>query len=115
MAAEFTDNWTTQLRKGLLELAILNALRGSRLYGYQIVRQLQEIEGLVISEGTIYPLLNRLRKEALVHTTLEQSPEGPARKYYELTRLGLDQLRWMNGYWDRLTNGLDSLRGGRKR
>ena len=110
MATEFTANWTTQLRKGLLELAILNTLRGSRLYGYQIVRQLNEIEGLVISEGTIYPLLNRLRKEALVHATLEPSPDGPARKYYALTRLGQDQLRWMNDYWDRLCSGLGGLR-----
>ncbi|HKI86692.1 MAG TPA: PadR family transcriptional regulator, partial [Thermoanaerobaculia bacterium] len=63
MEQAFRDNWATQLRKGLLELAILNAIAGDRLYGYDIVRRLRDIEGLVISEGTVYPILSRLKRE----------------------------------------------------
>jgi PadR family transcriptional regulator PadR len=55
MASEFEDNWTTQVRKGVIELCVLNALGGGRLYGYDIVRGLRELDGMFISEGTVYP------------------------------------------------------------
>lgn len=105
----FFDNWTTQLRKGLLEFSILNALRTERRYGYDIVRILRSVDGLVISEGTIYPLLNRLKQEGFVRATLEESSEGPARKYYQLTDLGLRQLREMNVYWKKMQSGIAKL------
>jgi PadR family transcriptional regulator, regulatory protein PadR len=108
--SEFFNNWATQLRKGLLELSILNVLRSRRLYGYDIVRFLREIEGLMVSEGTIYPLLSRLKKEDFVRTTLEESTEGPARKYYELTDRGARQLAAMNAHWDKVQEGLATLR-----
>ena len=97
MGSESLENWTTQLRKGVLELCILNSLSGSRRYGYEIVRTLSEIESLVVREGTIYPILNRFKREALVRTTIEESPDGPPRKYYELTDKGRSQLRWIAG------------------
>lgn len=106
----FHDNWTTQLRKGLLELCVLNALRGRRLYGYDTVRRLREIEGLVISEGTIYPILSRFRREGLVVAALEESSEGPARKYYELTARGEKLLERMNRTWELMVDGLETLR-----
>lgn len=109
MDSDFADNWTTQLRKGVLELCILGVLRGSRLYGYDIVRTLSQIESLVISEGTIYPLLNRLKRAELVHTTIEESPGGPPRKYYQLTDKGQELAQWMSGYWQRLEGGVDTL------
>ena len=103
------DNWTTQLRKGVLELCILNIAGHSRVYGYDIVKQLRGLDGLVISEGTIYPILSRLKRDGLVRTSLEESPEGPARKYYELTRRG-EQLRDdMNAYWTLLAEGVSDL------
>ena len=103
------DNWTTQLRKGLLELCILNVMGHGRVYGYDIVRQLREVEGLVVSEGTIYPILSRLKRDGLVRTSLEESPAGPARKYYELTRRGEQLLDEMNGYWEVLVRGISEL------
>lgn len=106
----FLDNWSTQLRKGLLDLCVMSAIHGTRLYGYQIVKRLREIRGLVISEGTIYPILNRLKREELVETTLEESPEGPARKYYRLTDRGRRVLEEMNDYWRSLEGGLRGLR-----
>ncbi len=109
---DVADNWTTQLRKGLLELCILNIVGRSRVYGYDIVRQLRGVDALVVSEGTIYPILSRLKRDGLVRTSLEESPAGPARKYYELTRRGEQLLAEMNGYWDGLTRGISDLRRG---
>ncbi len=106
------DNWTTQLRKGVLELCILNIIGHSRIYGYDIVRRLRDVDALVVREGTIYPILSRLKGDGLVRTSLEESPEGPARKYYELTRRGEQLLEEMNGYWETLSRGMADLRNG---
>ena len=109
------ENWTTQLRKGVLELCILNIVGCDRVYGYDIVRQLRESGALVVSEGTIYPILGRLKRDGLVKTSLEESPEGPARKYYELTRRGEEQLTAMNTSWHGLTEAVAGLRKGTRR
>jgi PadR family transcriptional regulator PadR len=109
MESDFFDNWTTQLRKGILELGVLTALRGRRLYGYDIVKRLGNVPGLVISEGTVYPILSRFKREGLVTTTLVESNEGPARKYYELTPLGRRELIRMRVAWQAVRDGVDSL------
>jgi PadR family transcriptional regulator, regulatory protein PadR len=111
---EVADNWTTQLRKGVLELCMLNVIGRGRVYGYDIVRQLRDIDALVVREGTIYPILSRLKRDGLVRTSLEESPAGPARKYYELTRRGQQLLDEMNVYWDTLSRGMSQLRNGGK-
>jgi len=107
----FAENWTTQARKGVLELAVLNAIRDERLYGYEIVKRLRRVRGLVISEGTIYPIMSRLQRERLVESSLEPSPEGPARKYYSLTPVGEATLERMNAIWAAMTGGVEELRG----
>ncbi len=112
MNSRFFDNWTNQLRKGVLELCILNDIRNRRMYGYEIVRKLRKIEGLIISEGTIYPILSRLKRQGLVKTSIQKSPEGPPRKYYELTRQGKDTLYQMNTYWQAIRNETDSVEKG---
>jgi len=109
MESDFFDNWTTQLRKGILELGLLATLRGRRLYGYDIVKRLGNIPGLVISEGTVYPILSRFKREGLVSTTLVESNEGPARKYYELTSAGRRELTRMRESWRAVRDGIDSL------
>jgi PadR family transcriptional regulator PadR len=111
MSNRFFDNWATQLRKGMLELCVLNAIKGTSLYGYDIVRKLRDIKGLVISEGTIYPILSRLKRKRFVQTTLKESSEGPARKYYELTTKGENILNQMNAYWKDIKTGADMLKG----
>ena len=111
MENQFLDNWATQLRKGMLELCILNAIKGTSLYGYDIVRKLRQIETLVISEGTIYPILSRLKREGFVQTTIKESSEGPPRKYYELTAKGEQTLSRMNDYWRNVKTGADTLKG----
>jgi len=109
------DNWTTQLRKGLLELAILNSLGAGPLYGYQIVRRLADVDSLVITEGTVYPILSRLRNENYLETYLEESPQGPPRKYYRLTARGREELRRMNDHWETLHDAIGGLRKDTKR
>ena len=111
MDNRFFDNWSTQLRKGMLELCVLNAIKNTSLYGYDIVRKLRAIKGLVISEGTIYPILSRLKREGFVQTTLKESSEGPARKYYELTSKGEQMLSQMNKSWKDIKTGTDLLKG----
>ena len=109
----FFDNWVTQLRKGMLELCILNSINGRKVYGYDIVKTLRGTDGLVISEGTIYPILSRLHREGFVTTSIEESSEGPPRKYYALTKSGQAQLGRMNTYWESIESGIDGLRKGK--
>ena len=108
-AVDIADNWTTQLRKGILELGVLAALRGKRLYGYEIVKRLGNVPGLVIGEGTVYPILSRFKRDGFVITTLVESNEGPARKYYELTPAGRKELARMRANWRAVRDGIDSL------
>ena len=70
-------NWLSQVKRGLLELCILNLLGHEPMYGYQIVKRLLAVPGLVISEGTIYPLLSRLKTQGLVASTLTDSVIAP--------------------------------------
>ena len=84
-------------------------MKGKRYSTEEKVRILREVDGLVISEGTIYPLLSRLKQEGFVRTTLEESPEGPARKYYEATERGVRQLDAMNAYWKKVQSGITKL------
>ena len=102
-------NWTTQLRKGLLELCIVNLLAEGELYGYDLVKRVTAIRGVVVTEGTIYPLLSRLRKSGLLETRIEESPSGPVRKYYRLTPAGKRARDLMNAAWQDVEIGVNSL------
>lgn len=103
------ENWTVQVRKGILELCILNALEGQERYGYELVKALVAVPGLGVTEGTIYPLLSRLRVQGFVRARLEESPEGPARKYYCLTEKGRKTAESMNDHLDLLVKGARAL------
>jgi len=107
---DFFDNWTVQVRKGVLELCILNALAERERYGYELVKSLVDIPGLGMTEGTLYPLLSRLRAQGLVSARLEESSEGPARKYYLLSREGKKVAALMNDYLDALNDSVAALR-----
>ena len=85
---EAKENRITQLRKGILELAIMAALAQGRHYGYSLVRVLSEGAGESLKEGTIYPILARLDRDGLVHSEWVESAQGPPRKYYSLTPTG---------------------------
>ncbi len=109
------DNWATQIRRGLLELCVLNMVAQGEVYGYDLVRKLTDMRGLGIAEGSIYPLLSRMRKAGLLRARLEESPNGPARKYYGLTPNGVKCCEMMNGHWDELAGGISGLRNGESR
>ena len=82
------ENKVTQLRKGILELAIMAALYRDTHYGYSLVREMTAAGVFNLKEGTIYPILTRLAKEGLVQTEWVESKQGPPRKYYALTDSG---------------------------
>jgi PadR family transcriptional regulator PadR len=108
--SDYFDNWTVQARKGLLDMCILRALAGKERYGYELVKTLVDVPGLGLTEGTLYPLLSRLRVQGLVTTRLEESSEGPARKYYTLSADGRKVLALMEAYMDKLNEGTQTLR-----
>lgn len=110
---EWFENWRVQMRKGLLDLCILSALLQGEWYGYALVKALVAIPGIGVAEGSIYPLLSRLRKQGLVTTRLEESTEGPARKYYCLTTAGREQAAEMSSYFDDLMKGVKALDAGK--
>ena len=80
--SEPTDNWETQIRKGWLELAILASLWGDELYGLDIIRRLQSDSDLLLAEGTIYPILGRLKRDGLIDSKWVEAEAGHPRKYY---------------------------------
>jgi PadR family transcriptional regulator PadR len=86
--AQEIENKVTQLRKGILELAIMSALYRDTHYGYSLVREMTSAGVFNLKEGTIYPILSRLAKEGLVETEWVESKQGPPRKYYALTGTG---------------------------
>ena len=92
---ETADKWEAQLRKGCLELAILAVLLDAKLYGLEILQRVECDSGLIISEGTIYPLLSRLKAMRLVETEWVESEAGHPRKYHSLTAAGQRRLREM--------------------
>lgn len=106
------ENWTIQLRKGLLELVVLRLLSSGRYYGYEMVKTLKTIKGFSIREGNIYPILARLKTDRLVTIKKEDSPDGPIRNSYEITEMGKKMLIRMNDHWKEITNTIDSLAAG---
>ena len=113
MNAVFFRNWTGQVRRGLLELAILNDIAYRRMYGYEIERKFARSQGLLLSDGMIYLILRRFRRHGLVKTTLTRSPDGPKRKYYQLTAGGHETLAQMNAYWQAIGGQMDAIGKGR--
>lgn len=87
------ENKITQLRKGILELAILACLSRGRHYGYSLVRTISGDRNIDLTEGTIYPILSRLAKEDLIRSEWVESSQGPPRKYYTLTPKGEEAYR----------------------
>ena len=108
------DKWTTQVRKGVLELCTLLILRDREMYGYDLVKGLAEIPGLVVTEGTVYPILSPSAGDGGSSSPrLEESPSGPPRKYYSLTAAGRRSADLMMTYWTSLADAVGDLDAGR--
>jgi len=97
------------LRRGTLEFCVLALLRGGRLYGVELTRRLGDVDGLATSEGTLYPLLSRLRRDGLVTTTWQESPSGPPRRYYALSDDGRRALESFTTEWLRYRKAVDEI------
>ena len=106
---DLADNWEVQLRKGCLELAVLASLGEGRLYGLEILRRLESDSDLIVSEGTVYPLLNRLKTSGLVRSEWVESKSGHPRKYYALAPAGKQRVREMAGTWERFSSNMSRL------
>jgi PadR family transcriptional regulator PadR len=109
MVVGIAKEQVAQMRRGLLPYCVLALLREKERYGFDLVRTLSGVDGMVTSEGTLYPLLTRLRKQGLVTTTWQESPAGPPRRYYRLTQDGRRSLGEFAAEWARLRAGVDSL------
>jgi PadR family transcriptional regulator PadR len=101
---ENKDRRITQLRKGILELAVMGVLYHDRHYGYSLVRVLTETGSMSIKEGTIYPILARLDRDGLVRSEWVESDQGPPRKYYTLTPLGRQVFNELSQEFDLLVS-----------
>ncbi len=98
-----------QFKKGVLELCVLSILYKKDCYGYELVNRISK--KILIAEGTIYPLLKRLKDEGYFVTYLEESQEGPPRKYYKLTELGAQTKLELEREWTTFVEGVNHIIG----
>ena len=99
------ENTQAQMRKGILEYCILAILKKREAYPSEILEELKGAK-LIVVEGTIYPLLTRLKNAELLSYRWEESPSGPPRKYFTITPLGIDFLEQLNQTWSELNNAI---------
>ena len=105
------ENNKTQMRRGVLEYSILLILAAGDGYASSIINKLKEVN-IIVAEGTIYPLLIRLKKLELLTYRWEESTQGPPRKYYMITELGRQQLAGLDAAWDELAKCIEIIRNG---
>jgi PadR family transcriptional regulator PadR len=96
-----------QMRRGTLQYCVLALLADEERYGFDLVKALAQIDGMVTSEGTIYPLLGRLRRDGLVDSSWRESASGPPRRYYRLTAAGRAALAGFAIEWGRFREAVD--------
>lgn len=108
------ENSKSQMRKGMLEYCVMLLLRHQPLYAADIITRLKDANMIVV-EGTLYPLLNRLKKDALLKYEWQESTQGPPRKYYALTDEGLYLLQQLDASWQELSLTVKILQGQNNR
>lgn len=96
-----------QLKKGVMEIVVLSMLRRKDYYGYELVTEISKY--IEMSEGTIYPLLNRFKKDGLVDTYLAESHNGPPRKYYRITDAGQEEFKESLKEWTEFTKAVKKI------
>jgi PadR family transcriptional regulator len=102
------DHKFNPIRKGLLEFLVLKIVSGAMVYVPDILKRLSDTE-FATQEGTLYPLLSKLRREGLVDYEWQESGAGPPRKYYRLTTTGRSQLAELDEYWARINKTISAL------
>ncbi|MEN9582581.1 MAG: hypothetical protein RL641_535 [Candidatus Parcubacteria bacterium] len=103
-----SENQKSQMRKGILEYCILLTIAKEKKYASDIIRELKSAD-LIVVEGTLYPLLSRLRQSDLLTHSWEESQSGPPRKYYELTKRGQETLSALRQTWSELSKSINRL------
>ena len=103
------ENAKSQMRKGMLEYCVLLLLKHSPSYASDIIQRLKDAELLVV-EGTLYPLLTRLKNDGLLVYQWQESTQGPPRKYYALSKEGEQFLKGLDGAWMELSNTVNYLK-----
>lgn len=106
----------SQLRRGVIEFCVLSLLEQEPMYAVDLVRRLAEVDALATTEGTIYPLLSRLRRDGAVTTEWQESVSGPPRRYYSITSTGKNAIRSFRGEWPSFVDGVGQFLwiGGRR-
>ena len=99
--------WTTQMRRGVLEFCILRILQRGPSYGYEIVSRLEPLGPLAAGENTVYPILRRLKSDRVLETFLKPSPAGPPRQYYRLTPTGQKRLALLTTAWEAVVQAVE--------
>lgn len=102
------ENTKTQMKKGILELCILSIINQKEAYSSDILEQLKEAKMLVV-EGTVYPLLTRLKNAGLLQYKWEESNSGPPRKYYTITQTGVSFLKELEATWAHLKQATETI------
>lgn len=102
------ENLKSQMRKGMLEFCVLLLLDRGDAYASEIISMMSEAK-LIVVEGTLYPLLTRLKNDGLLSYRWEESPSGPPRKYYSLTELGRESLRQLVSSWAEINGTVQHL------
>ena len=106
---EFLINWESQVKKGVLAFLIMLFLENKKYYGYELIYDIKKTINIDIAEGTIYPLLNRLKADGLIDSEWVEMDAGIPRKYYELTNEGKSVLQKMKDSWYDLNSSIKRL------
>lgn len=102
------ENTQAQMRKGILEYCILEILSKKPAYTSDIIKEMRDAKMIVV-EGTLYPLLTRLKNAGLLNYKWEESQQGPPRKYFELTQTGKDNLAELRKSWQEIVSSVNSI------
>lgn len=105
----YIDKWESQVKKGVLDYIILLLLQQKEYYGYDLINQIKQTTNYDVAEGTVYPLLNRLKKDGLVESKWVEMTTGIPRKYYTLTPKGIKTIEEMKEVWLQLNFSLQKL------
>ncbi len=98
----------TQLRKGLLSYCILSLVSKRQLYSAEIIQSLKNAN-MIVTEGTLYPLLNRLSKNGYLNHVWEESSGGPPKKYYSISKDGKAHLKLLDAAWKNISTGINKI------
>lgn len=110
MNEDFKKKWISQLKKGTLSYIVLNILNNDKeYYGYDLINEIKKKTAIDIAEGTLYPLLVRLKNDDLVDASWKEQPSGIPRKYYHITKIGKATFTEMQTYWNQLNQTLSNL------